>query len=471
MKKKHPVHFLIIPIIIVCIMIAVLLRAIDTIGNRMTDFCFENLKASANHLITDFTMAMDCDRAVLDAMASVIAAVGPENREQIRTIMTSFDRAASYVSYVELLEPDDRLLHQDGTVFSADGVLSFKSEAEKGRYISEVSPGVFDPADRVVRHVVPVVRNGKTVAVLYGVISLRTFSDVYKADVCDKKSFVYIEDGDTGEFLIDTRRKNPGNITEFSRHETLPGYAYASMVDDLKNGVGGSLGFVSQDTGRNVYLSYAPMGINNWNIVLAVTEDAAFSEYRAINGSLIKMAVIEVAALLVYAAYAVIYLLHANRRIRREGEEDSVTRIQNRNAFAKRAAGCRNKFFPSIACAYLDINGLHELNNKYGHAVGDEMLREVGNSLKSVFPYKSIYRVGGDEFVILCDGAEAEACRGKLQDAVQQIEGRGYSLSVGFVRRENEIGIERIVGEADARMLKNKREYYAKHDRRGRKRD
>ena len=435
----------------------------------MTEFCFENLEASANHLITDFTMTMDFDRAILEAMASVIAAKGPMNKEELCSVMTSFDRVTSYVSYVELLEPDNRLLYQDGTVLNAGEVLSFKEESKKGRYISAVSPGIFDPTDRVVRHVVPVVKNGKAIAILYGVLSLRNFSDIYRPHI-DKKSFVYIEDGNTGDFLLDTRQKKTGNIKQFEKNETLPGYAYASMADDMRNGLSGSLGFLSRDMGKNVYLCYAPIGINNWNIVLAVTEDVAFNEYRTVNGSLIRMAIIEVAALLIYIAYVIIYLLHANRRIQKEGDEDPVTRIQNRNAYAKRATGCRDTFFPLIACAYLDINGLHETNNKHGHAAGDKMLQTVGNSLKDVFPYKNIYRVGGDEFVVLCDGAEAEACSEKMQDAITQIKRHGYSVSVGLIRRENALGIEQIVKEADERMLKNKREYYAQHDRRGRKR-
>ena len=54
---------------------------------------------------------------------------------------------------------------------------------------------------------------------------------------------------------------------------------------------------------------------------------------------------------------------------------------------------------PAI-CVYIDANGLHELNNERGHEAGDLMLRFVADSLMEQFPKGSLYRVGGDEFVV-----------------------------------------------------------------------
>ena len=54
---------------------------------------------------------------------------------------------------------------------------------------------------------------------------------------------------------------------------------------------------------------------------------------------------------------------------------------------------------PAI-CVYIDANGLHELNNERGHEAGDLMLRFVADSLMEQFPRGSLYRVGGDEFVV-----------------------------------------------------------------------
>ena len=55
---------------------------------------------------------------------------------------------------------------------------------------------------------------------------------------------------------------------------------------------------------------------------------------------------------------------------------------------------------PAI-CVYIDANGLHELNNERGHEAGDLMLRFGAESLMEQFPKGSLYRVGGDEFVVL----------------------------------------------------------------------
>ena len=60
---------------------------------------------------------------------------------------------------------------------------------------------------------------------------------------------------------------------------------------------------------------------------------------------------------------------------------------------------------PAI-CVYIDANGLHELNNERGHEAGDLMLRFVADSLMEQFPKGSLYRVGGDEFVVFPAPAE-----------------------------------------------------------------
>lgn len=66
----------------------------------------------------------------------------------------------------------------------------------------------------------------------------------------------------------------------------------------------------------------------------------------------------------------------------------------------------------SAICVYIDANGLHELNNERGHEAGDLMLRFVAESLMEQFPKGSLYRVGGDEFVVFPAPVEGADLRG-----------------------------------------------------------
>ena len=110
---------------------------------------------------------------------------------------------------------------------------------------------------------------------------------------------------------------------------------------------------------------------------------------------------------------------------------------------------------PAI-CVYIDANGLHELNNERGHEAGDLMLRAVAESLMEQFPKGSLYRVGGDEFVVFPAPAEGQTCEDRMRSA-------------GIAAHESVVGLRELVREADEKMLESKRAYYAEHDRRVRK--
>jgi diguanylate cyclase (GGDEF)-like protein len=77
------------------------------------------------------------------------------------------------------------------------------------------------------------------------------------------------------------------------------------------------------------------------------------------------------------------------------------------------------------ALLVLDLNGFKDINDTYGHHVGDRALREVANVLRATIrPYDVCARYAGDEFVIVlagCNHEEAENKRLELLEAVAQV--------------------------------------------------
>ena len=123
---------------------------------------------------------------------------------------------------------------------------------------------------------------------------------------------------------------------------------------------------------------------------------------------------------------------------------------------------------PAI-CVYIDANGLHELNNERGHEAGDLMLHAVAEILMEQFPKGSLYRVGGDEFVVFPAPVEGQTCEDRMRSASASITAQGYSISYGIAAHGSVVGLRELVREADEKMLESKRAYYAEHDRRVRK--
>lgn len=78
---------------------------------------------------------------------------------------------------------------------------------------------------------------------------------------------------------------------------------------------------------------------------------------------------------------------------------DQLTQMNNRNAYELEYDTIPSKAKRLLACVYIDVNGLHVVNNTKGHSFGDEMLKFVSEQIVQYFGNDLTYRIGGDEFI------------------------------------------------------------------------
>ena len=81
---------------------------------------------------------------------------------------------------------------------------------------------------------------------------------------------------------------------------------------------------------------------------------------------------------------------------------DALTGLYNRSRYERDIQAAREAGYKQLCCIYIDAVGLHEINNHLGHQAGDDMLRGIADGIRAVFPDSCGYRIGGDEFVVLC---------------------------------------------------------------------
>lgn len=164
-------------------------------------------------------------------------------------------------------------------------------------------------------------------------------------------------------------------------------------------------------------------------------------------------------------------LLAQTDRIRYLSETDLMTGCKNRNCYSDRLSGFADMCKRNMVCVYIDVNGLHNLNDTQGHEAGDRMLKSVANTLLDTFDPEQTYRIGGDEFVVARPDASPEETRRLMDGVVATLTKQGYDISVGIEQGEKAtLDMDVLVKQAEVGMYQEKEAYYHQegHDRRRR---
>ena len=432
-------------------------------NREITQRSFDELATATRQIAKDLVDAANADQTILSAMAELIAGHDERDNDAVLRIMKSFSLSETFVSTVALLRPDGTLLLTDGTRYDVSDTFDFETEAARGAYISDRVTSYFAPEKLVVRNVVPVVRDGETVAILYGVVLLQELSRNYQIDLYNGNAFLLLVDGNNGDILLDTWHDSLGNISELRGRKMLKGYTYEEAMEKIPNGIGGDMCTVSRSTGLTLYLHYEPVGINNWSVVLGVSEAEALAGTRSVVQTLSMMAIIVTALLLSYLGFMVWYLASAWRGVYRMSITDQGTGLMNRVAYEKCLRKSDQRVIAPAACIYIDANGLHEINNHLGHRSGDSMLCFIANAIRKFFASSRIYRIGGDEFVILTPNQPPYSVWVAVDKMRAFLRAKEYEISVGIQNTNDLHRLDDAINQAEATMRQDKQAYYARN--------
>ncbi len=141
-------------------------------------------------------------------------------------------------------------------------------------------------------------------------------------------------------------------------------------------------------------------------------------------------------------------------------KKDSMTGLLNRHAYYSDISSDPKSITAIIS---IDMNGLKRINDNEGHAAGDEAIVTLASCFaKSIKSKQSGYRIGGDEFLIICWKTSEEEVLDVVEHIRKNVSQTKYSCSIGnSFNTSRDKSIDKMAKESDEMMYLEKEKYYA----------
>jgi len=152
-------------------------------------------------------------------------------------------------------------------------------------------------------------------------------------------------------------------------------------------------------------------------------------------------------------------------KIQKEANIDALTGVKNRHAYLEVeafmdhqiAARCQ----PPFSLVMLDLNDLKTINDTAGHQAGDQYLRDACKIICDTFKHSPVFRIGGDEFVVISHGNDydrIEELVAKMRDASMNASRTGgIIIACGMAKYEKDESVAAVLDRADQSMYENKK--------------
>ena len=144
---------------------------------------------------------------------------------------------------------------------------------------------------------------------------------------------------------------------------------------------------------------------------------------------------------------------------------DLLTGVYNRNAMNNRISnivdGTEELKLP-YGVVFIDLNGLKHVNDTDGHRAGDHLLKDAAALIGEVFTGYEIFRIGGDEFLVIATDISEEDFNALVESLRKETkESEKLKLAIGSCYAGNDPDIRQAMKHADKEMYKDKEAYYS----------
>lgn len=269
--------------ILICVVAVIFVAAYLRISSLTEKRCIARMEEGANTVITEIQQKVMRDSRLLNSIATILSNSQSFDRETFVDSISTFAPMLETMQ-VRILLPDNTVIEANGDTIDGTAQMSFDELVPLGEHVSNRMLSLEMDNEPVLRHYIPIVQNGETVAILYGVTLVNDLPDIMNVNnIYNSNSSAFIIDVQNGDFIMDTYHEEPGNLYDFSSRQLRDDTNWDEQFKKMTSLQKGYVVFYSEIAEEWFYMYYAPAGINSWEIAVAVPESNAFSNLYAIR--------------------------------------------------------------------------------------------------------------------------------------------------------------------------------------------
>lgn len=155
---------------------------------------------------------------------------------------------------------------------------------------------------------------------------------------------------------------------------------------------------------------------------------------------------------------------HMNERLKYLSYSDQLTKVNNRNFYYEFLQENEGRTLENVGVLFLDLNGLKVINDSYGHLHGDSAIKMTGAIIKKYFDPLEIFRISGDEFVVIMTNSEYSVFASKVRELQDEVMAPSEEIaSVGYVWESYVDDLSQMINRAEQLMYINKQKFYERN--------
>ena len=144
-------------------------------------------------------------------------------------------------------------------------------------------------------------------------------------------------------------------------------------------------------------------------------------------------------------------------RLEKQAMEDTLTRVKNNRAYEQMVHELNHRMYqepkPAFGVLMVDVNGLKGVNDRFGHEQGNLLLKHTVKTICDLFKHSPVYRVGGDEFVVILQNQDYTNRKALLEQLRPYSRKRDYSLKEPWLQLAFASGFSNYDPETDENYL------------------